>query len=1082
MLKVLPGFTSVRPMNNPSPTMRSVICCQSLAIYLAVLCVNVARAETSAKPPGAPTSGSSVSDAGGMPPSVLVYSRFLGSESTHPELPNSSGVWADQVVTTQEVYTTKFDIVLKLSSTYTNSREGIAVDNGVYHHMIENTRKYGSQPATIDVSKQIRFRENTPPGVNYSSDTAHWRALVKSTRIYNATSVTWSSESTFKLDRLKTYNGTRYDYDELGQNPTIVPYEYSYPEHKELTGAYADAEIAKWAEFNLRIFPLGYTRNDYRSLSPDEYSQTTTATTKTIKVLEVLREWNSQHSFSGEYGPFDDTQPAVAFLQSPTASTKKYQKVQYKFVLPQNSTAVISWFETFTPTGASQPTVYVFQTWTPGEQIESPLYTIDPLGLDPTDANAAKRQPTVDGTWTIDLNVASLAVDANRDGTIKLASEDASDATSAEKPYRFWLNDDDDNGGDIIGTLTGDDTPGVSSPDGQQVKVQGTRDLVDFFPVFLDIKQLLAALPAGAGAKCKLKNADDGLRFVYTDLARTDAFKYLKDFATGSSLKEADAHWVTAEGYELDAIWLGQVKDADKGVILVEGRNATDKPLVLSVEKTDGTVIAEVKLELKIVPVETMFRHLNLHDRNLAGLVGAKDDSAQPEAMYDPTGFPDDPDSDARWLIFVHGFNVNGRGSRGWNAEMFKRCYWSQYPDKKFFKSRFVGVSWFGSPDQVGGAISDYHLAMRNAMVTAPVLSQVINNLEGSATTKTLFAHSLGCGVISSAIADHGMDIGRVCFVDAALALECFDGRDPDAALTEENKGMRPEAWKDYDPKLYAANWYKLFDASDSRSKLTWNNRFTRNTNGQKDVSSFVYHFYSSTEDILADYTEELPSTLGGVLWAPGHVGTYGWVFQEKGKGNRQNYSLLGLFLHTHLGSYYGGWGMNIKDPLFNDDVPYWKWSETYLSRVLKAPDEIGNVSDNILRRHPVFEPGWGVVRNQGMQEVPVSNRSPVDGAPSWILDVYDASLGNTIATDPLKRNQLLAEAIPSLTWCMGSHESKGIDKDKNFNLPKLVDQVNWPRGKPDNVTPEWRHSDMREVAYLYQYGVFDKIIAISKP
>jgi hypothetical protein len=36
-----------------------------------------------------------------------------------------------------------------------------------------------------------------------------------------------------------------------------------------------------------------------------------------------------------------------------------------------------------------------------------------------------------------------LAVDANRDGTITF---DATDATSATAPYRFWLNDDDDTG------------------------------------------------------------------------------------------------------------------------------------------------------------------------------------------------------------------------------------------------------------------------------------------------------------------------------------------------------------------------------------------------------------------------------------------------------------------------------------------------------------------------------------------------------------------------------------------------------------------------------------------------------------
>jgi len=667
----------------------------------------------------------------------------------------------------------------------------------------------------------------------------------------------------------------------------------------------------------------------------------------------------------------------------------------------------------------------------------------------------------------------SLAVDANRDGVIKPASEDASDATSADKPHRFWVNDDDDNGGDI----NGDDTPGAASPDGQQVKVQGTRDLVDFFPVLLDLKQLLAVLPPSATVKYKLKNADDGLRFVYTNLSQADAYKYLKDSVTGNSLKDADAHWVTAAGYELDSIWLGQVKDADKGVILVEGRNATDKPLVLSVEKTDGTVIAEVKLDLRIVPVETMFRHLNLHDRNLAGLVGLKEDFALPEAMGDPTGFPDNPNSDSRWLIFVHGFNVSGQKARGWNAEMFKRCYWSRN------KSRFIGVSWFGNPDPGSlGLPADYHLSMRNAMVTAPVLSQEINALPGAASIKTMFAHSLGCGVISSAIADHDMNIGRVCFVDAALARECFDGRSV-STFTSESDGMTPAAWKAYDSKLYAANWFNLFDpVTDARGKLTWNNRFTRTDGGQKDASPVVYHFYSSTEDVLAEYTGDLPSTLSGVAvlsWDGIPHGSFGWVWQEKGKGNRQNYGLGGPPL-THLGSYYAGWGFNLHDPL-TSNLPKWYVPDPDRQRrVPKTQEEIGTVTNALLdgaRYNPLFKTGWGRYDGANPAQEVIDTSIAFNDGPSWVLDLYGATSGSAVAADPIKKNQLLAEAIPSLTWCMGSHAVDRFE-ERNIPLPSLTDH--WPRDELSGV-PEWRHSDMREVAYLYQYRVFDMIITLSK-
>ena len=732
-------------------------------------------------------------------------------------------------------------------------------------------------------------------------------------------------------------------------------------------------------------------------------------------------------------------------------------EADYVVVVPAGTTGVVRWLEVFTPFDGTPPQATA-RAWTVGaSETKSPAFTLS---------------CPADGQAEVWLSLGALLVDSSRDGVIALPGDEgfAPDPTSAAQPFRFWINDDDDSGGDI----NGDDTPGSSTPDGHQVKVQGTRDLVDFFPVFLDLKQLLTVLPPSTSVRYKLKNADDGLRFVYTDLSRADAFKYLKDAATGKSLKDADAHWVLSTGYDLDPTWLGQVKDAEKGVILVEGRNATDKPLALAVEKADGTVLAEVKLELKIVPVETMFRHLNLHDRNLPGLVGTMSGgTAQPEAMGDPVGFPDNPNSDSRWLIFVHGFNVSGQAARGWNAEMFKRCYWSGS------KSRFVGVSWFGNPDQVFGAISDYHLSMRNAMVTAPVLAQEINALPGSAETKTLFAHSLGCGVLSSAIVDHGMTIGRVCFVDAALARECFDGRDPNV-FTSENDGMTPAAWKSYSPSLNAANWFARFDpATDARGQLTWNNRFS-------GASSVVYNFYSSTEDVLAEYQGELPTSIVGILSADGPVGAFGWVYQEKGKGNRQNYVSIGVAEVTHLGSYYGGGGFNLNDPL-TANLPKWYIPEIERQRrVVKTPDQIGLVSTAALsgsRFNPLFKTGWGRYDGAPPEQELIDTSPTFNDGPNWILNLYGTTSGNIVAANAGNRAQLLAEAIPSLTWCMGSRKSEsGIPSGRNFNLPKLVDQSSWPRGKPDGVTPVWRHSDMREVAYLYQYGVFDKIVELSKP
>jgi hypothetical protein len=178
----------------------------------------------------------------------------------------------------------------------------------------------------------------------------------------------------------------------------------------------------------------------------------------------------------------------------------------------------------------------------------------------------------------------------------------------------IWSNDDDDNATAPLGA-------GMDYLNGY---VDGAEDLKDFFPVFLDIKQLLGVLPhTTAGITYKLKHEQAALNFVYTPLTRATAFQYRTNhtetgYGVGGSYRAPDAPSarITAEGVPLHAHFLDRVKDQDQGVILVEMRNNSErpadelagldgrvtKPLQLIVEK-DGVVIAEIALHLKSLQV-----------------------------------------------------------------------------------------------------------------------------------------------------------------------------------------------------------------------------------------------------------------------------------------------------------------------------------------------------------------------------------------------------------------------------------------------------------------------------------------------
>src|SRR5690606_13758274 len=139
-------------------------------------------------------------------------------------------------------------------------------------------------------------------------------------------------------------------------------------------------------------------------------------------------------------------------------------------------------------------------------------------------------------------------------------------------------------------------------------------------------------------------------------------------------------------------------------------------PLVLSVEKSDGTVLTEVKLEIKISSVEDMYRRLNFRDSNgqpppglLGDLARRDNDPGLPTSMGEPANFPDSQ-TNGKWFVMVVGSNVGGQKMRGWQSEVFKRMWWSKS------KARFVGVSWYGDAfDDNNDLVYNYHSSVRNA-------------------------------------------------------------------------------------------------------------------------------------------------------------------------------------------------------------------------------------------------------------------------------------------------------------------------------------------------------------------------------
>jgi len=617
-----------------------------------------------------------------------------------------------------------------------------------------------------------------------------------------------------------------------------------------------------------------------------------------------------------------------------------------------------------------------------------------------------------------------LVPDFNRNGVIDITDRGK---VSENSPWRWWVNDDDNSPGDI--GHDGDDIPGAAHPDGQETTVQGIRDLIDYFPLYLDIGAILRILPPSQGTVYRLRQDSGSLRFVYTDLTPDTIKAYLTSFdgdqlTNATSLSNAPAIRTTSTGVVLDPEWLNKISDERKGVLLFEGRDKSSFSLILEVIR-DGQKVLNLRLALAIDSVEKMFRHINLTGPNNEwGGRGTETD--------EPLNYPDTLCGESAF-VFVHGFNVTPEAAKGWNAQMFKRL------QQAGSKAKFYGITWYGAEMGDGLVVPDYHKNVDNAFATAQPFAEFINGLPGNVTVT---AHSLGNIVVGSAIHDWGAEIANYCMVDSAVALEAYDG-----AASKEPE-MVQSAWNEYPQRVWASEWYNnpALPAGDSRRKLTWRDRLSR-------VGEHTYNFYASSEDVLRIQAGD-PSLWPDVTKTQyQHAGLYAWALQEKLKGLKISVPIIGS-----AGSAYGGWQFTHNH--FSDSV--------HVGTPSAAASQ--TLTDQSLITDPVFDPGFSLGGTPPIKEARVIHAD----SPGWIADLTDAAKGNSVAER--HGNQLLAEAFPARTLPAGANALRRF-QGSNFNMPSqfITSKPRWPRRDSVDDVIEWRHSDVKEVAYPHLYQLFKK-------
>lgn len=650
------------------------------------------------------------------------------------------------------------------------------------------------------------------------------------------------------------------------------------------------------------------------------------------------------------------------------------------------------------------------------------------------------------------LTTTAMLPDWNRDGKIDRLDR----RLNVGQKWRFWLNDDDDKGEEA--TSYSNDLPESDNPDCDNDVVDGLRDLVDFFPVFLDLRRNITGLDLSK-VKIRLIHESNALRFVYTSLtpqnvhrARTSIIEAGCGPNLDLPLAQAPTHLIPSHGIDLSPAFVKSIRD-NGGILLMEGIAATSSPLQLQLIYNDYSV-SRTMLELALSPVSEMMRIINL--RNADEKFADADPGPWDTRLENPPGLPDhwlqsnSSKNSTPTLVHVHGFNWGEDEAPAAHAELFKRFFQSGSP------ARFVGVTWYsdqGTIDLFDTAF-DYNENVVNALLTAPLLANALSPFQEEPLA--IFGHSLGTMLAVSSVVDHSLPAEHLFLVNAAIPAESINGRPINSRL------MVHPLWKstgnnliEYDPRLHASNWADLFPSTDHRSRLQWKDAFAK----LPDLCS-VTNFFSSGEDVLRPGNGDLPSLIKEI-WHHEEV----WVYNEMVKGT----STLAT---TLTGDRHGGWGFNRHymdwvDPGGPAHPPAGQWQP-------KPVIEANLLSDEQLRAEPFF-----FKFSSGDIDFPAW------GNGDWLYSAQ--SRANTHLPgpdDPLNRGSLLnhakvlAEAIPAQSAALGATRVTDIPLLQNFDLDREFRNPDlWPHRDDLGKAQRWLHSDYLNPALPFVHRLYDTCI-----
>ncbi|MBB5353969.1 hypothetical protein HNR46_004240, partial [Haloferula luteola] len=397
--------------------------------------------------------------------------------------------------------------------------------------------------------------------------------------------------------------------------------------------------------------------------------------------------------------------------------------------------------------------------------------------LDPLEANEGTFEN--ERRYDVDLLPVNISVDADRNGEI----EPGSDTTSEATPFRFWVNNDQDD-------VEVDEPSVITTPDHSDAQIATKRDLEDFTRIRLSVGFPLDQLKGGdwkVGLRFKVAGGQSPSIRVWPNESETGEDSYLDEHPAAGRQIAKQCFGSTNVGTVFIPSSYWQDRDDTEAHLIFEGISKGTGELALILQNgSEGPEIVGPVVHLKLLDVREMFKRARIV--NEADEIPNPWIDARPPAqswVWDPWNweYDEDPEAEETTAIFVHGWRLTYATYLTWAQTSYKRL-WHQGFRGKFYTFRWATFSGDnnGLPDDwdielegtdfpPGG--TTYNPSEYRAWLCGPALASWVNSLP-NAGRRSLFAHSMG-NVISGSALRNGMSVQRYALCNAAMASMAYD-------------------------------------------------------------------------------------------------------------------------------------------------------------------------------------------------------------------------------------------------------------------------------------------------------------------